>query len=124
MCSEANTCVPGRVAAGGLLGLTVLTNQSVFEWFDLRSYDIRELEGANGLSAHTSGNTCSQHQSHKPALSGTMGQGELLSPLDDVRKRSAFEKGEVSRTNLCGQLVVTSIPRMQSGFRASGLTPV
>jgi len=33
--------VPGRVAAAKGLSFTMLTNQSVFNWLDLRSYDIR-----------------------------------------------------------------------------------
>jgi len=40
-CSRADASVPGRVAAAQRLGCTTLTNQSVFNWIDLRSYDIR-----------------------------------------------------------------------------------
>jgi len=40
-CSEAKANVPGRVAATQRLDCTTLTNQNVFNWIDLRSYDIR-----------------------------------------------------------------------------------
>lgn len=41
MCSEPKANVPGRVAATQQLGRVTLTNQGVFNWLDLRSYDIR-----------------------------------------------------------------------------------
>jgi hypothetical protein len=41
MCSEAKANVPGRVADTHRLWCVVLTDQSVFNWLDLRSYDIR-----------------------------------------------------------------------------------
>jgi hypothetical protein len=64
MCSEANASVPGWVAAAWGLAHAMLTIQSVFDWFDLRSYDIREhqeqtshLRPGAMTSIHSNGHT-------------------------------------------------------------------
>jgi hypothetical protein len=52
-----------------------------------------------------------------------MGMSKLLSPRGSMRKHSTTFRRKVSLTNLCDQLIVTSILRMQSDFRAAGLSP-
>jgi hypothetical protein len=113
--------VPEWVDDTPRLGAISLTIPSVFNWLDLRSCDIRLLVEANELLAFTSGNTGSQH-SH-PRLVRVMGMVELLSLLGSMHNGSTTKGGVVSRTNLCGQLIVTSILRMPSEFRALGLAP-
>lgn len=123
LCFEAKANVPGRKSDIHQLRWVPFSYQSAFNWFDPRSYDIR-IVGAYKLIAY------SHQQQHlftailTPALSGLWMWGERLSRKARMRKRSTSKKGKVSQTNICGQLVVTSILRMHYESRAQRLTPL
>jgi hypothetical protein len=101
----------------------VLFYQSDFDWIDLRSYDIRVAWDCE-VFACSPGQGHLAHSMHTPALSGQWVRERLSSLLAHERERCMSDEGRVSLTNLCGQLVVTGILRMQSGSRDQRLTPV
>lgn len=88
MCSEAKASVPGWVAAARRLGRAMLTIQSVFDWVDLRSYDIREPQGQ--MSHLRPGAITPIHSNGPfPPCQG-IGNGRDCYPLERVRKRSVL----------------------------------
>jgi len=65
-CFETSANVPGRVAPAGGLDHALLSFQSDFDWFDLRSYDIRLIWEADGQPVSTDGNTLLSACTHPP----------------------------------------------------------
>lgn len=110
MCSEAKASVPGWVAAAGGLFHAMLTNQSVFDWIDLRSYDIRERQ--EQMDHLRSGAMTIVHRSDHSRLVRDLGMGARAIPLDCVRKRSAGRRES-------GLLPISAVSLLSRAFSES-----
>jgi hypothetical protein len=115
-CFETNANVPGRIGDIHQLRRIPFSHQSAFNWIDLRSYDVR-IVGECRLIVHAHRQQHPFTASSNPPCQGC-GYGETAIPLASMRKHNTSYREKIPQTNLCGQLVVTSILRMHYESRA------